>query len=157
MSKVRYYIAYGSNLNIRQMYWRCPRAKVAGIATLEDWRLLFRGSKSGAYLTIEPCKGAEVPVAIWRISAGDEAALDRYEGYPDFYYKKMLNVRMLDIRNGKEHDVEAMVYIMHEDRPLGLPSSSYVRTCAEGYMDFDFDLEALDDAVAFVRIASAGR
>lgn len=28
----RYYLAYGSNLNVRQMAWRCPTAKAVGIA-----------------------------------------------------------------------------------------------------------------------------
>lgn len=28
----RYYLAYGSNLNVRQMKYRCPTAKIAGTA-----------------------------------------------------------------------------------------------------------------------------
>ena len=31
----RYYIAYGSNLNVQQMQMRCPHAKVVGTAILE--------------------------------------------------------------------------------------------------------------------------
>ena len=56
MQKKKYYLAYGSNLNVTQMEWRCPRAKIAGYGTLQDWQLLFRGSGTGAYLTIEPCE-----------------------------------------------------------------------------------------------------
>lgn len=33
--------------------------------------------------------------------------------------------------------------VMHEDRPLGIPSSHYVKTCVQGYRDFDFDLKYL--------------
>ena len=61
----RYYIAYGSNLNVEQMKHRCPDARVVGTATLEGWTLLFRGSKTGSYLTIEPKEGSSVPVAVW--------------------------------------------------------------------------------------------
>ena len=147
----KYYIAYGSNLNVRQMAWRCPFAEVAGIATLHDYRLLFRGSKSGAYLTIEPYPGAEVPVGIWEISDSDERSLDRYEGFPDFYYKRTLRVTMDNILTGDQKKVEAMVYIMHEDRPLAIPSDEYLQTCGAGYCDFGFDLEPLEDALAFVR------
>ena len=49
----RYYIAYGSNLNVPQMCWRCPRATILGTANLIGWELLFKGSKTGSYLTIE--------------------------------------------------------------------------------------------------------
>lgn len=59
-----YYLAYGSNLNIRQMALRCPTAKPVGTAVIKDYELLFKGSKTGAYLTIEPKVGAEVPVAV---------------------------------------------------------------------------------------------
>lgn len=30
----------------------------------------------------------------------------------------------------------AMIYIMHEDRPLGMPTEHYNRICMEGYDDF---------------------
>ena len=33
-------------------------------------------------------ESAGVPVAAWEVSAENEAALDRYEGFPAFYYKK---------------------------------------------------------------------
>ena len=49
----RFYLAYGSNLNKNQMRYRCPDAKVVGVASLIGWRLLFKGSLTGAYLTIE--------------------------------------------------------------------------------------------------------
>ena len=50
----RYYIAYGSNLNVQQMRWRCPGARIIGTSEMKDYRLLFKGSKTGSYLTIEP-------------------------------------------------------------------------------------------------------
>ena len=37
---------------------------------------------------------------------------------------------------------------MHEDRPFGLPSAYYVRTCLQGYMDFKFDKMFLEQALA---------
>ena len=78
----RYYIAYGSNLNIPQMRMRCPGARIIGTSMIEGYRLLFKGSRTGSYLTIEPQEGARVPVAAWEVSAENEAALDRYEGFP---------------------------------------------------------------------------
>lgn len=69
--KERYYIAYGSNLNMQQMLSRCPNAKVAGVSVIKNYQLLFKGSKTGSYLTIERKDGSNVPVAVWKVSASD--------------------------------------------------------------------------------------
>ena len=135
----RYYIAYGSNLNIPQMRMRCPSARVIGTSEIKDYRLLFKGSKTGSYLTIESKEGGRVPVVAWSVTAEDEAALDRYEGFPTFYYKKEMELPIKGIRSGRVRKRRCFVYIMHEDRPLGLPSSQYLRTCRDGYRCLGFD------------------
>lgn len=50
----KYYLAYGSNLSVAQMAQRCPDAVYVGTAVLTDYQLLFKGSQSGNYLTVEP-------------------------------------------------------------------------------------------------------
>ena len=92
MSKKRYYLAYGSNLNRKQMEMRCPGAKVVGTALIEGYGLLFKGSKTGFYLTIEPKADGVVPVAVWEVTAEHERMLDRYEGCPVCYYKKEISL-----------------------------------------------------------------
>ena len=143
----RYYLAYGSNLNVDQMIWRCPDAMPLGMAEIADYRLLFKGSKSGSYLTIEPQEGAKVPVAVWEVSESDEARLDRYEGYPTFYYKKELPITYTGIKTGKQRKVTAFVYIMHENRHLGIPTRDYLEVCKDGYRDFGFDENVLKRAL----------
>ena len=96
----RYYLAYGSNLNLQQMALRCPMAKPVGTAVIRDYELLFKGSKTGAYLTIEPKDGGLVPVAVWEVTADDEKHLDIYEGCPTFYYKKEVRLP-IRLANGK--------------------------------------------------------
>lgn len=150
MSK-RYYIAYGSNMNIPQMRMRCPGARIIGTSVIEDYQLLFKGSKTGSYLTIEPMEGAEVPVVIWEVTETDEKALDRYEGYPNFYYKKEMTLDIKGIRTGKVRRRDAFVYIMHEERELGIPSWYYVNTCLDGYRAFGFDEKYLFDAIRISR------
>lgn len=147
----RYYLAYGSNLNVRQMMIRCPSARMIGTATIEDYRLMFKGSKTGSYLTIEPEEGCSVPVGVWEVSEADELALDRYEGFPTFYYKKELELPITGIRTGKVRRRKAFVYIMHEDRLLGVPSNMYMRICMEGYIDFGFDPNILWEAYKYSR------
>lgn len=41
--KSKLYIAYGSNLNLRQMKYRCPTAKLVGKGTIENYELQFKG------------------------------------------------------------------------------------------------------------------
>ena len=146
-AQVKYYIAYGSNLHVEQMRYRCPGAVPVGTAMLRNWKLVFRGSKTGSYLTIEPARGRRVPVAIWTVTEEDEAMLDVYEGCPKFYYKRRLMVPMDDMITGKRRMVTAFVYVMHRDRPRGVPSRRYIMTCLEGYEDFQFKMEPLVQAV----------
>lgn len=143
----RYYIAYGSNLNVPQMRYRCPGATIVGTANLKGWELLFKGSQTGSYLTIEEAEDGNVPVVIWEVTPEDEINLDGYEGFPRFYYKRELKVKVKGIRTGRIRTIKAFVYIMHEDRPLGIPSDFYLQTCREGYDTFYFDKRLLDAAV----------
>ncbi len=142
----RYYIAYGSNLNIRQMRTRCPHARIIGTSVIEGYGLLFKGSLTGAYLTIEKKDGGKVPVAVWEVTPEDELALDRYEGYPAFYYKTEMTLPVRGIRSGKVRRRTCFVYIMHEERKIGVPTLSYVNTCLEGYISFGFDEHYLAEA-----------
>ncbi len=142
----RYYLAYGSNLNVGQMQYRCPQARLVGTAWLEDYELLFKGSKTGSYLTVESKEGSQVPLGVWEVSPTDELRLDRYEGYPHFYYKKELKIKYQGLYSKQMRERDAFIYIMHEERPLGIPSTAYFRTCCEGYDNFNFDIQFLIDA-----------
>lgn len=131
------YVAYGSNLNLNQMAFRCPKAKVVGKGVLKDYQLTFRH-----VATIEPVKDAETPVGVWEITPRDERALDIYEGYPRMYRKETVDVVM--------HDgtiKQAMVYIMN-DGYAGMPSSYYYNTILKGYKDIGLDEKYLEDAIA---------
>lgn len=145
----KYYLAYGSNLNLRQMRWRCKTAVPVGTGYINDYRLMFKGSKTGSYLTIEKAKGYKVPVGVWLIEDADERSLDAYEGYPSFYYKKELEVEFISLKRKLKHKANAIVYIMHEDRKLGMPSENYVLTCLEGYKSFNFDASYLKEALNY--------
>ena len=139
----KYYIAYGSNMDVSQMAYRCPEATLVGLGEITGWEYLFKGSLTGSYATIERKKGtAPIPVYVWEVTEADERSLDRYEGYPNFYYKKDIRVKLHS--TGK--NAIGMVYIMHEERSLGIPSLAYIRTCEEGYRNFGFDTKFLDAA-----------
>lgn len=141
MSK-KLYIAYGSNLNLNQMKYRCPTTKLVGKGVVENYELQFKGMPHCSYATIAPCVGNSVPVALWKLQQRDEKLLDRYEGYPSHYFKQDLAVKL---DNGSE--LSAMVYIMNLRQEFGLPSESYYSTVAQGYKNCGFDLNVLNEAV----------
>ena len=128
---MKYYVAYGSNLDMMQMAWRCPDAKPYMAGALQDYELVYRGSMTGSYASIRKKKGSIVPVGIWTISPMDERNLDRYEGYPHFYIKRTVSVSLEDGRT-----IEGMVYIMHRGAKAGRPYQRYVDTLQRGYRDF---------------------
>mgnify|MGYP002768633983 FL=1 len=90
-------------------------------------------------------------MGVWSVNNADEAALDRYEGFPRFYYKTEMELPIKGIRTGKIRNRTAFVYIMHEDRPFGIPSRYYVETCLEGYRNFGFNKNVLFEAVKNIR------
>lgn len=137
----RYYIAYGSNLNLPQMKKRCPTAIKAASGEIKDYQILFRGNPAAAVATIEPAKGNSVPVLIWELQARDEKALDRYEGYPFFYHKETMEFEI----DGES--VEAMVYIMNAGHEIGMPTDYYLNTILDGYDTAGFDPEPIEKAL----------
>lgn len=135
------YLAYGSNLNLEQMARRCPTAQVLGPAKLKGYTLTFRGMNGGAVANIEPDVAGGVPVLLWRLEPADEAALDRYEGFPVLYRKEKVMVTFQGTR------VKAMVYVMNEGKPLGEPNGRYYNIIRKGYHEAGFDIGILDRAV----------
>ena len=84
---------------------------------------------------------------MWEVKQGDETSLDVYEGFPRFYYKKDMQIKCRYLKSGKTRTISAFVYIMHEDRQLGVPSAYYVNTCLDGYDSFGFDSEYIYKAI----------
>lgn len=135
------YAAYGSNMNLEQMSYRCPAAKVVGTGIVKDYRLTFRGNSHGV-ANIEHCKDRDVPVVLWEITEVCEETLDVYEGYPSLYEKKTIEVET-DNKIQK-----AMVYVMakkYRTMPAS-PTNYYLATIAKGYTDNELDLEVLKKA-----------
>lgn len=148
----KYYLAYGSNLNLEQMKQRCPSSRVIGKAKLEGYRLAFKGMCDDfSYLTIEKEAGMSVDVGVFEISLFDEKSLDFYEGYPDNYYKKMMHVEV----NGQM--VEAMIYIMNPEFEHFMPSQRYFMACFMGFCDFGFDTNTLLDTLWYTEAKESER
>ena len=135
--KETYYFAYGSNMNLDQMAYRCPNSTVAGTAMLKGYELQFRH-----HATVEQNADAEVPVLLWELDSQDERFLDKYEGWPKYYRKESITLEL----NGES--VEAMVYIMNGDRPLESPTAQYYDIIEQGYRENGLNTSYLETALA---------
>ena len=120
------YFAYGSNLNVEQMKHRCPEAVEISAAVRPGWKLVER-----RFADIVECAAACVNGALYEITANDLAALDSYEGYPDFYNRRIVTVSDADgrLRN-------AVVYVMTAEYGQYLDgepfSEKYLAGCSAG-------------------------
>lgn len=135
------YCAYGSNMNLDQMAYRCPKSNVVGNGKIYGWELVFNVHAD----IIKSDKDSFVPVVVWDIDDDDWAMLDMYEGYPDYYIRIGVNVEFDDGNN----DV-AIVYVMADNRKGICPPAQYYFDCIEqGYIDNGIDTDCLYDALEY--------
>mgnify|MGYP001311756177 FL=1 len=126
--KVKYYFAYGSNMNHEHMKFRCPKSKYLGTFELPGYKLVFRHVAD-----VQQSKGDSVIGALFEITKDCESSLDRYEGYPNLYTKRYYN---------NWHDKldrfvpqEIMFYSMVDKHMVYPPADSYLFTIMQGYVD----------------------
>jgi gamma-glutamylcyclotransferase (GGCT)/AIG2-like uncharacterized protein YtfP len=136
----RFYLAYGSNLNIEQMKHRCPKAEPIGNTVLRDARLIFR-----EVADVEYHKGSTVPCGVWRITPECERVLDRYEGVSGGLYRKEY-IRIQIVENGKTIRGRALIYQMNRSW-YAMPHEHYVGIIRKGYRDFQLDRDILEFAI----------
>lgn len=145
--KETYYFAYGSNMNLNQMEYRCPAATVVENVRVEDYRLAFCGRGSGV-ATILPEKGSHVDGVLWKITQECEKSLDGYEGYPHLYGKETVCVKN---KSGRKRNV--MVYTMnapYKEHPV-VPSNVYLAGIIEGCYQNRLSCKSVTEAVKRTR------
>lgn len=136
------YIAYGSNMSVNQMAYRCPSSKVVCNGKLQGYRLVFNVH---ADIIKTDNENDIVPVVVWNIADKDWKMLDMYEGYPSYYVKEIVNVILEDGRTEK-----AIVYVMADNRKgIYPPASSYFNCIVKGYMDNGINTDYLFDALDY--------
>ena len=82
-TKEKLYFAYGSNMNLNQMAFRCPDAEVVESVRLEGYRLAFRTNGGGKGATpIWQKEERYVDGVLWLISELTEKNLDHNEVFP---------------------------------------------------------------------------
>lgn len=135
------YCAYGSNMNLDQMAYRCPKSKVVGNGKLYGWKLVFNVHAD----IIKADNDSVVPVVVWDIDDDDWAMLDIYEGYPEYYIRTGVNVEFDD-----GHNDVAIVYVMADNhKGICPPSQSYFDCIGQGYVDNGIDTGCLYDVLDY--------
>ncbi len=135
MSKKQLYIAYGSNINLEQMAYRCPHSKVVGTSEIKDFELEFRG-----VATIVPKENASVPVLIWELDERDLPTLNKYEGWPRLYRQEKMEFEL----DGQSY--KGMAYLMNRGE-ISPPSQQYYNTILQGYRENGLDESFLQRAL----------
>lgn len=136
------YISYGSNMNIEQMAYRCPKSKKVGLGLLVGWKLVFNVH---ADIIRTDDMNDTIPVVLWDIHEDDWKSLDRYEGYPSYYVKEVVHVL-----TDSNVVIQAIVYVMAERRKgIAMPFKEYYNTILQGYVDNGIKLDALTNALVY--------
>lgn len=124
------YFAYGSNMERVQMKRRCPKARFVAAAVLPDHELVFSGTPrmwGGGIADIRRVPGKKVEGVVWEIGEAERKVLDEYEGYPDLYVSKEVQVRTAA---GKV--LTAFAYVMANPGREMPPSKPYKRLLISG-------------------------
>lgn len=138
---MKYYLAYGSNLDLDHMKTLCPEAKFIGITKIKGYRLAFRGEELRSYLTILDDNNSFIYAGVFHISNSCEKSLDYYEDYPNLYYKKEIEFNLM----GKI--LKGLVYIMYEVNSFNRPSTRYINMVKRAYKYHKLDISLIENAL----------
>jgi len=123
--------AYGSNMNFRQMFLRCPGARAVCVAKLREHRLTFAGRSTrwgGGVATIKPARRSSVVGVVWSVSRSNLDRLDGFEGYPFVYDRVPVRVD-----RGQDGELWCYAYVKNAAEVVTTPSREYLRTILDGY------------------------
>jgi hypothetical protein len=119
------YFAYGSNMDRAQMRARCPESSWVGWGFLLNYRLEYVGMSQrwgGGVATVVPHRGERVPGFLYFVTPRDLASLDRFEGVPRIYDRKIVSVKLGD----QPGTTKAVTYHCVDGAVHRPPSPSYL-------------------------------
>ncbi|WP_041695201.1 gamma-glutamylcyclotransferase family protein [Alicyclobacillus acidocaldarius] len=128
------YFAYGSCMNERDFRRTCPTAHMlCEDAILFGHRLTFNGysaHRNGGVANIVPARGHTVHGVLWYVSDHEAKRLDRREGAPYVYHRKLVQVRCCGMWE------EAVTYQLVHPLPHEIaPSDEYAQLILGGIVN----------------------
>jgi len=127
------YFAYGSNLWLRQMEKRCF-ALPFKVAKLYNHEFHYRRY----YASVKESKGKSVWGALYIMDRFDITVMNKYEGFPHMYYKKLITV--FD-ECGRSY--EAFTYVADEVYSETGTFKNYFNKLKSGYIDWGLPVKEL--------------
>ena len=146
--KTTLYFAYGSNLDLAQMRRRCPHAAPLGKGVLTGYRLAFGGHSrtwGGPVATVVKEPDDWVEGVLYALPRAELVLLDRFEGHPFAYRRKLL--RVTD-ETGKRRRAYVYVLSVEQEAP---PAPDYLGVLWQAYQRLGFDRAPLAAARGGVR------
>lgn len=119
------YFAYGSNMDGAQMRARVPGVREVGPGTLGGHEFLFSGFSQrwgGAVANVRAKRGSKVFGVVYELPAGGLSMLDRFEGYPTHYQRKLATVTLAR----SQQRVKCALYYKRRTAAEAPPSPVYV-------------------------------
>lgn len=147
------YFAYGSNLNEADFKaWSHKNGFSAdclrriGMAYLPDETLAFdyrSSGRNGGVLNIRPARGCVVEGYLYEVTGDGWNALDRKEGAPRFYRRKLVTVLRPD---GSETKAATYRVIPERREDFVLPATDYLELCRSARERLELEAEPLMQA-----------
>ena len=133
----RLYFAYGSNMDQRQMDYRCPAAVMVSTGWLNNYGYRIEGR---GFATVIPEENSRVWGVVWKLTEACEVSLDGYEGVSKGIYWK----EIVTIESGSS-ERSCLVYIASYRQALSgrqnLPSLNYQDRIVAAAAEFNFPSE----------------
>jgi gamma-glutamylcyclotransferase (GGCT)/AIG2-like uncharacterized protein YtfP len=144
-----YYFAFGSNMDIQRMKSRQASFTKIQRGILKDWKLVFNKInsrlKDAGFANIVPENNSFVEGAIYEVNETTLDVLDRYEGSPREYHKKIIPV---ETSNNKS--LNCIVYIANHSKTNNSlkPEKNYLEHLLKGKEflseNYFFDLKKIE-------------
>ena len=146
MTSPTLYFGYGSNLWKEQMRLRCPSSTYKGVGRLQNYRWIINERGYANVVSSKPSSSSspqeDVYGLIYSLNASDERSLDRNEGVPHVYGKKMINIRYWPATSDEPVDISSkpepkdmLVYVDRVRVKEAKPKQEYVHRMNEGIRD----------------------
>jgi gamma-glutamylcyclotransferase len=144
---MKYYFAYGSNMDKSRLSQRVKRDVLGEKALLKGHKLFFSldNTMTDPYADIRISKGDQVYGVLYSLTDGEIKILDTYEGVgvegDESYRKEIVKVESSNETN------EAVVYIMTTERNFAQPKNDYLEHLLRGMRDNRFSEEIIENII----------